>query len=53
MTTYFPHIFFIPFGLFLFSGDNGDCVPDSVPDDKGERSSEVIVPSIFSESPVI
>lgn len=50
--TYFPHIFFIPLGLLLFSGDNGDCAPDSVPEDKGERSSEVIVPSMLSESPV-
>lgn len=49
--SYFPHIFFIPLGLLLLSGDNGDCALDSVPDDEGEKSSEVIVPSILLESP--
>lgn len=48
---YFPQIFLIPFGLFLFSGDNGDCGPESVPRERGERSSETTVPSMFSVSP--
>lgn len=49
--SYFPQIFLIPFGLFLFSGDNGDCGPESVPEERGERSSETTVPSMFSVSP--
>lgn len=49
--SYFPQIFLIPFGLFLFSRDSGDCGPESVPEERGERSSETTVPSVFSVSP--
>lgn len=49
--SYFPQIFLIPFGLFLFSGDNGDCGPESVPEERGESSSMTTVPAPFSVSP--
>lgn len=43
----------MPFGFLLQSGDNEDCGPVSVPEQRGERSSEAIVPSSFSISPKV
>ena len=40
-STYFPHSFLMPLCVFLCSGETGDCWPESLPDDRGERSDSV------------
>lgn len=46
--TYFPHSFLMPFWFFLFSGETGDCWPESMPDDMGDTSDSVDS-SVFSD----
>lgn len=36
--TYFPQSFLMPRSLFLFSGETGDCCPESTPEDRGDWS---------------
>lgn len=38
LKTYFPQSFLIPLWLFLFSGETGDCCPESTPEDRGDWS---------------
>lgn len=46
--AYFPHSFLMPFWFFLFSGETGDCWPESMPDDMGDTSDSVDS-SVFSD----
>lgn len=36
--THFPHSFLMPLWVFLFSGETGDCCPESTPEDRGDWS---------------
>ena len=36
--TYFPQSFLMPLWLFLFSGETGDCCPESTPKERGDWS---------------
>lgn len=38
LKTYFPQSFLIPLWPFLFSGETGDCCPESTPEDSGDWS---------------
>lgn len=39
--TYFPQSFLMPLWLFLFSGETGDCCPESTPEDRGDWSERM------------
>lgn len=40
--THFPHSFFMPRWVFLFSGETGDCCPESTPEDRGDWSERTL-----------
>lgn len=39
--TYLPQNFLMPLWLFLFSGETGDCCPESTPEDSGDWSERI------------
>lgn len=49
--TYFPQSFLMPLWFFLFSGETGDCCPESTPEDRGDWSDRTHSSS-FSGRPV-